>query len=206
MYVEPEIDSSYFINNKGAKIGEPFYRPQIGKLLYDSVMETRPRIIFEFGVLHGFSTICMAQALRDLSELNQGVMHGKIYACDVWEHGAYGHGQSMEKTQDNLNKYGVAEYVELRRGDFHNEIKRMQDNDWSVDFMHIDINNCGELIPKILNLKLQRPCTVLFEGGIKERDECWWMTEFNRKPITSFERKYELLSQNYPGLSKIYLP
>jgi len=200
MFVEPEIDSSYFINNKGAKIGEPFYKPEIGKVLYDSVMEARPYIIFEFGVLHGFSTICMAQGLRDLGR------PAKIYACDVWNRDAYGHGQSMEKTQDNLNKYGVDEYVELRQGDFYNEIERMQDNQWQVDFMHIDINNCGELIPKIFDLKLYSPCTVLFEGGIKERDECWWMTKFNKKPIRSFERKYELLSQNYPGLSKIYLP
>ena len=66
MFIEPNIESSYLINNKGKKIGEPYYNPKIGQTLYDYVVKTKPKVIVEFGVLFGYSTICMAQALRDI--------------------------------------------------------------------------------------------------------------------------------------------
>ena len=89
MYVEPKIKSSYYVNNKGSKLGEPYFKPNIGKTIYDYVIETKPKVIVEFGVLFGFSTVCMSQALRDL---NNG---GKIYAFDLWEKSKYNHGQTL---------------------------------------------------------------------------------------------------------------
>ena len=199
MFVEPKVKSSYYINNKGAKTGEPFYKPEIGRALYDFVMETKPKIIFEFGVFHGFSSICIAQALKDLGR-------GQIYAYDVWEDCPFKHDQDIYKAQHNLRDYGVDDIVELRHGDFHYVIEVLQKNNWYTDIIHVDINNCGNLIPTLLNVDLPRPCNVLFEGGIKERDECWWMNEFAKRPITDFEKDYEIISHNYPGLSKIHLP
>ena len=64
MYKEPNVYSSYKKNN-------------IGKTIYDIVLEYKPIKIVEIGVLDGYSIICMAQAIRDL---NNG---GLVYAYDL---------------------------------------------------------------------------------------------------------------------------
>ena len=53
-YYNYQIPSSYYKNN-------------IGKTLYNTVLTMNPQIIIEFGTLHGYSAIAMAQALRDVS-------------------------------------------------------------------------------------------------------------------------------------------
>ena len=48
-------------------------------------------------------------------------------------------------------------------------------------------------------------CDILFEGGIVDRDNCWWMKEFNKKPMNALKDKlnYRTLNKNYPGISLI---
>ena len=70
MYKEPKVYSSYRKNN-------------IGQTLYDIVIKLRPKNIIEIGVLEGYSTICMAQALKDLDE------GGKVYAHDLFDEYKY---------------------------------------------------------------------------------------------------------------------
>lgn len=200
MFIEYKIDSSYYCNNKGKKDITPYFYPQIGQTLYDYVIDTKPRIILEFGVLHGFSTCCMAQALSK-NRL------GKIHAYDLWEGEKFNHGQHLPTVQNTLTNYGLDKFVDLKYGDIFTCLKTV--NLHGVDIIHIDINNDGDKLLKAVNLLKDRKYqgSILFEGGIVERDNCWWMKEFNKKPLNSIKQtfNYDLLNSNYPGLSKIQI-
>ena len=65
MYLQPNIESFYNIHN-------------IGQSLYDIVIKHKPEKIIDFGILNGYSTICLAQAVRDNS-------FGEIIAYDLFE-------------------------------------------------------------------------------------------------------------------------
>jgi hypothetical protein len=184
MYVEPEIKSSY-------------YKTGIGRVLYDYVKKHRPFKIVEFGVLDGFSIICMGQGLRDIGG-------GKIHGYDLWEKYEYGHGQTRRRTQENINKYDLQTFIELKEADFNEWLSSEEIEE--IDLLHIDINNDGDLLKKINNTLKLRPrirCDILFEGGIKERDNCWWMQEYNKPKMLDHSDSYEILSHEFPGLSKI---
>ena len=55
MYKEPKIESSYRKNN-------------LGFTLYHTIRMLKPKIVVDFGILYGYSTVAIAQALRDLDE------------------------------------------------------------------------------------------------------------------------------------------
>ena len=201
MYIEPKIESSYYSNNKGKKSGEVYFNPKIGETIYNYIIESKPKVVVEFGVLFGYSTVCIAQALKDINE------GGRIYAYDLWENFEYGHGQTIERTKDNLNQYGVESYVRLKYGDLYDWLDNTQFFE-KADLLHIDINNDGSILQKIVDKRDSNKrieCDILFEGGIVDRDNCWWMKEFNKKPMNALKDKlnYRILNKNYPGISLI---
>ena len=65
MYREPNIESSYQKND-------------LGLTLYSTIRMLKPQIIVDFGVLYGYSTIAMAQALKDNGS-------GKIISYDIFD-------------------------------------------------------------------------------------------------------------------------
>ena len=156
MYREPDVYSSYRENN-------------IGKTLYDVVIKLRPKNIIEIGVLEGYSTICMAQALKDLGDRS-----AKVYAHDLFDEYKY-RNCPMTKVWDNLNKYGVQDYVHLKHS--------MED----FDLMHIDISNNGDVIEKVYNRLSQNKSIktgpIFFEGGTQERDKVEWMIEYDKREM-----------------------
>jgi len=181
-YTNPDIESSYKENN-------------LGKVLYDYVLQLQPKIIIEFGTLNGYSATSMAMAL---DELNNG---GKIICYDLWEKYPYKH-SAMNATKQNLEKYNVAQYVEFKELNF---------SDWvpgEFDLLHVDISNDGttitELAIKCLS-QLKQGKHILFEGGSIERDNVAWMTKYNKQPINSIKSiaQYELISDKFPSISKL---
>lgn len=52
-YTNPDIESSYRDND-------------LGRTLYDLVLKYKPKKIVEHGILFGYSTVAMAQALDEL--------------------------------------------------------------------------------------------------------------------------------------------
>ena len=176
---EPSLQSSYFGTG-------------IGKTLYDHVLKNKPETIVEFGVLHGYSTVCMAQALKRLGK-------GKIIAYDMWEKAPYGHDQTMAEVQKALEHHDVADYVELRYGDFHE--KTWESDGISPDLMHLDINNTGEILPIVSEFEFP----VLFEGGSAKRDDVWWMVKFDKEKMHPLKKLYgyEVLNNNFPSISII---
>lgn len=184
-----EIYSSYSKNN-------------IGKNFREIILTYKPKKIIEFGVLDGYSTISMAQALKELKS------DGNITAYDLWEKYPYKH-STKEKVVENLKRYDVYQYVTLKDGDIFEWVEKNE----QFDLIHIDISNDGEKIRQIYNkLKLNKNCKnsiMLFEGGTKERDEVEWMTKFNKQKIyplsVSKEVPYELVTDLFPGLSMVKL-
>ena len=71
-YSNPKVPSSYRENN-------------LGKTLYNYVLDHKPKLIIEFGSLHGYSAIAMGMALHELGE-------GKLISYDLWDQYKWKHG------------------------------------------------------------------------------------------------------------------
>ena len=103
MYVEPKIESSYQKNN-------------LGYTIYKTILELKPKIVIDFGILYGYSTIAIAQALKDLDE------GGKVIGYDLFED--YEYKNSIKSVVNkNIIEYDVVNFVELRYGNFYNWVE-----------------------------------------------------------------------------------
>ena len=177
MYIEPDIKSSYNKHN-------------IGKTIYNIIFEKKPDNILEFGVLHGYSTICIGQALRDIG-------HGTLTSYDLFEEYPYNHSR-YDNVIDTISKYGLNKIVNLKRADF-----RKIDIKDNFDIIHLDVSNDGDIISDIFNRFPNS--SILFEGGTLERDNVGWMSKYNKRKIYPLKEKlgYEIINYDFPGLSLI---
>lgn len=177
MYQDPcHVYSSYTVNN-------------IGETIYNVIRELKPEKIIDFGLLYGYSTICLAQAVRD-----NGVGH--IIGYDLFE--SYKYRNSIKPiVEHNLNYYGLSSYVTLIKKDFY----KWLEEDEKFDLIHLDISNNGEIIDKIYDNYPNNK--IIFEGGTKERDEVKWMKNYNFSSINGAKLNYNILNPNFPGLSGI---
>jgi len=176
-----DIESSYRENH-------------LGRTLHQLVLAMKPDLIVEFGVLYGYSSICMALALQKLG-------HGRIIACDLWNDYAYKHGDPSIVNK-NLKQYGVEDYVELHHVDF---------NEWladptSFDLLHVDISNDGSTYQQAfgaLKDRLDKGAVLVMEGGTAERDQVEWMKLYGKVPIERVKEEvgYEILDPAFPALS-----
>lgn len=179
------VNSSYHINN-------------MGRTIYNIVLEKKPKIIIEFGVLYGYSTISMALALKKLK-------FGTIKAYDLWDKYEYNH-TTKDNALLNLKKHKVSHLVDLQEMNFYDWIKSPE----YFDLLHVDISNDGSII-KILHEKLKDKISagsvVIFEGGTEERDKIEWMTKYKKQPMCSVKKEvgYRVIDNRFPGLSIIEL-
>jgi predicted O-methyltransferase YrrM len=183
MYQNPEIESSYRKND-------------LGKTLYDQVIEHRPKIIVEFGCLYGYSTVAMAMALRDLGE-------GKIISYDLWESYPFKH-STRDETVKNISKYELQDWVEFKQMSYYEWLE----NPTQFDLLHLDISNDGDTIlitKKALHNRLNNGSKILFEGGSVERDEIEWMKEYNKVPFNSIKERagYTVIDNRFPSISML---
>ena len=184
-YIDLDIESSYKKNN-------------IGKTLYNFVLNTKPEKIIEFGCLYGYSTIAMALALKKLNK-------GNIICYDIFDKYQYTH-STFNDTMNNIKKHNVQEYVSLEKMDFYTWLKAPED----FDLIHIDISNNGDIILDAYNSlydKLKTGSCIIFEGGSEERDNIDWMIKYEKRSINSIKNitNYEILNDEFPSLSKIKL-
>lgn len=176
MYINPEIESSYQYNN-------------LGKTLYEYVRFEKPEKIIDFGVLNGYSTVCLAMACRENGK-------GKVKVYDLFEDYEYNHAQ-FERLVKNLKEYGLIDWVEIEKINFFDWIK----NPESFDLLHLDISNTGDIIDLLDPIK--DVGTVLFEGGTEQRDKVGWMFKFNKKPIKDSKMRFEVVNPLFPSMSKL---
>jgi len=166
-----------------------------GTLLKNYVIIWKPVGLVELGVLDGYSTIAIAEGLRDIDRL-YGVVT-KIRAFDLFDDYAYKHG-NMEEVQAKIDSAGLSKYVELAQGDAYKVWEQFEDE--KVEMLHVDISNTGDTLRDIMQLwhpKLRERCIVCFEGGSQERDEIPWMKDFNKPPIKKELETNQLINDRY---------
>lgn len=176
-YQEPKhIVSSYTKNN-------------IGKTLYDTVIKYKPKKIIDFGILYGYSTVCLAQGVKDNG-------FGEVIAYDLFED--YPFKKAVKDiVLNNLKFYNLDQYVSIVKNDFNKWVEKKE----SFDLLHLDISNTGSTISKIY--KCYPNSLILFEGGTLERDKVEWMVKHNKPKITDSQVPYIELNPNFPGISLI---
>ena len=178
MYKHPRhITSSYNIND-------------IGKSIYVIVIESKPNIIIDFGILYGYSTVCMAQAVKDNG-------FGEVFAYDLFEEYKYNN-SIKDIVLHNLKYFNLEDYVTFKKINFYDWIDNGNE---SFDLLHLDISNDADILLSLYNKYPNSK--VIFEGGTGERDEVNWMIKYNRNKITSIkdEINYKVIDKNFPGLS-----
>lgn len=175
MYINPDIESSYQYND-------------LGRTLYKHILYLKPEKVIDFGVLNGYSTICIAQALRENGK-------GKVKVYDLFENYEHNHAQ-FDKLIKNIKEWGLMDYVEIEEKNFFDWIKEPED----FDVLHLDISNTGDIIDIVWD-KLQGK-NVIFEGGSEQRDRVGWMVKYNKRPINDSKAKFEVINSNFPSMSK----
>lgn len=137
--------------------------------------------VVELGVLDGYSTLAIAQGLRE-NHQRLGIP-GILEAYDLFDDYEFTHG-AKDEVQKLLTDFGLDKYVTLYKADAFHVHERYNDN--SVCFLHVDLDNTGEKVRKILELwnpKMVVGGIILIEGGTEERDRENWMLKYNKAPI-----------------------
>jgi hypothetical protein len=154
-----------------------------------------PKKIVEFGILDGYSL----KAFIDSSGSDC-----LIEAYDLFDEFPYN-----AADWDVINKKYNGDNVSIHKADFYKGVKLFSDN--SVDIMHIDIANDGDVYEFAIEnymKKISNGGVMIFEGGSTERDEYDWMDKYNKRKINpylkSIENKYNItVIDNFPSLTII---
>ena len=177
-------------------IESSYIKNDIGRILKTYVIAWQPRTYVELGVLHGYSTLAIAQGLKDLHQLRGDKR--KLDAYDLFEDYQYKHG-NKEEVEQLLKDNGVVDYVNLQKGNAYEVYKNYEDK--RLEFLHVDISNTGDTIKQIMEVwhpKIAEKGLILFEGGSEERDEIEWMKKYNMPSI-----KKEI--ETNPIINKYYM-
>lgn len=158
--------------------------------------EINPKLIVEFGILNGYSLSVFV-----ISRNNKCGIH----AYDLFDDFPY-NAADYKKTTERFAKY---DNLKIEKLDFYEGFKKY-DNE-SIDILHIDIANNGDVFEFAINNympKITSGGCILLEGGSKERDEVYWMNEFNKRKINpyleSIKDKFNItIIEKYPSLTII---
>jgi predicted O-methyltransferase YrrM len=151
-----------------------------GDIFRALILTQKPRLVVECGVLDGYSTMNIANALR-FNVLERGIS-SKFFAFDLWDEYQYKHGD-IENVVNMLISHGLGSYVLLGNGDAFEVSNNVLDG--AVDFLHMDISNDGDILLKTLDCwgdKISPNGVIAFEGGSEERDN-GWIRKYNKRPI-----------------------
>jgi len=138
-----------------------------------------PKTIVEFGILEGAS-------LKTFIDNTSNSCN--IIAYDIFDE-FNGNGSNKDELNKTFSKYSN---VSISYSDFYKQYKNIEDN--SVDILHIDIANNGDVIEFALEnymKKLSKNGILLFEGGSQQRDQVEWMDKYNKPKIHHVLEKYK---------------
>lgn len=167
-----------------------------GRLLKNYMVNLRPVNCVELGILDGYSTLHIAQGVKE-----EFLLYGIktfFHAYDLFEDYEFKHG-SMEAVKQLMVDNGVSDFVDIRKGNAYEVHHFYADN--SLEFLHIDISNTGKVIRDLLELwhpKLAGRAILCIEGGSEERDNVEWMKKYNHPSL-----KAEITTN--PILNKWYM-
>lgn len=153
-----------------------------GDLFTSLVKIHKPSICVEYGLLDGYSTIHIAEGLKQNSK-------GHLFSFDIFEDFEFNHA-NYDNIVNNVSLFELDNFVTIDKGNFYDpfEFRKFKIN--SIDFMHVDVANTGETIDCFCKSWWKRISfggIVVFEGGSILRDsEIEWMK--NKKPISNFNK------------------
>ncbi len=166
-----------------------------GLVLKSYVLNWRPSTLVELGILDGYSTLAIAEGIKEQNFLYG--MNVKLFAYDLFEDYLYKHG-NKEEVEERLKVAGLQDLVEIRKGDAYQVHADFVDN--SIEFLHVDISNTGDVLRRILELwtpKMIQRGLILFEGGSEERDHNDWMKQYNMPSIKQEIETSAFIKNNY---------
>ena len=166
-----------------------------GEVLKSYILNWRPTTLVELGVLDGYSTIAIAEGIKEMNFLYQ--MNSKLQAYDLFEDYEFKHG-NKEEVEKLLTEKELNQLVDVVKGDAYKVHELYPDN--SIQFLHVDISNTGEVLRKIMELwtpKMIQRGLILFEGGSDERDHNEWMTKYNKPSIKTEIETSKFINDNY---------
>ena len=175
-----------------------------GSVFENTIFAFPPRLAVELGVLDGYSAAYIGRGLKKVEKLKGSVGH--LDAYDLWEDYEFKHGR-MEDVQLVLKAAGVDKYVSLHKADAFIAHEKYDNN--SIDFLHIDISNDGDIIQQMVSNwtpKLRHCGLFLFEGGSEERDQVEWMIKYDKKPIRPVLDSNPIIRDNYIYGSYVMMP
>jgi len=188
------------------------YTPAIGKVLYDAVIERKPKTILEFGTGDGFTTLCMAAALKEIGD-EDSIIHTYDYINQNRPDGVDKYAQQYLLMGGEIQRLGISEKIEAGFKDFYKWIDTA-DCIESFDFLYVDVGNTAKTI-KLLREKLKNNiadgATIFFEGGGERRDDFtggankgYWKRCQNCSSLYPLkdELKFEVLVDSQPCISK----
>jgi precorrin-6B methylase 2 len=134
----------------------------IERIVYNKVLELKPKTIVELGHGSGALTVAMSLALRDSNT------SGVIHSYDINGTKDYTLGSMKESAINNIKKRGLSNYVKFTKGDV---FKTFVSSPFHFDLILIDINNTWDILYKILinnefiNNVILNGAKILVEGG-----------------------------------------
>ena len=156
-----------------------------------------PKKIVEFGILNGYS-------LKEFIESANS--NCCIEAYDIFDDftGNHADKDTLLKT---FKKYSN---IKIEYRDFYKKIEEIDDN--SIDILHVDIANNGDVYEFVFQNYMQKISTngvIIMEGGSVERDNIEWMNKYNKykiKPIIDkYSKAYNIKTiGTIPSLTIIY--
>jgi predicted O-methyltransferase YrrM len=166
-----------------------------GEVLKAYILNWRPSTLVELGVLDGYSTIAIGEAIKEMNFLYG--MTSKLDAYDLFEDYEFKHG-NKEEVEKVIAEKGLTDCIRVIKGDAYQVHTKYDDN--TIQFLHVDISNTGDTLKTILQNwcpKIIQRGLVMFEGGSDERDHNEWMTKFNKPPIKMALETDKFVNDNY---------
>ena len=176
------------------------------KVFFALIEAFRPIKAVELGILDGYSTLSIARGLKHNFEMKyHGQTKGHLDAYDLFDDYPYSHGD-MKEVQERIDKESLSEFITLHKGDAYEVWKEHEDK--SIHFLHVDLDNTGEILRKIMELwnsKVQVGGIVALEGGDRRRDHVFWMQRYQKTPIRPELVTNPLIKSRYVyGTYKMY--
>ena len=154
----------------------------INKLDFGDVISTitfikNPKKIVEFGILEGFSL----EKFITSSDSN----------CIIEAYDLFDDFNGNHSSKDIFSKFSGYSNVKIEKANMYTKLLEYDDN--SIDILHIDIANNGDVYEFIFNngiRKIKEDGLILLEGGSVDRDNTEWMIKYNKPKIQPILEKY----------------
>ncbi len=153
-----------------------------------------PKKVIEVGVLEGFSLRCILENVSEKCD---------VYAYDLFEDFPY-NAAVKEEVQERFKEYNNLQLVKK-------DYKLIPDlhDDETIDIIHVDIANTEETFKYCVEnylRKLKKDRIMILEGGSKDRDEVYWMKDFNKPKINPYLKSIEndynfVILEKYPSIT-----